>query len=93
MPGMLLNCIIVWCTVGDPIDNFRTSCARRANPLNFVQAHQSAPAYDGGNMFWADFRRQLKKVFGLTAVKILYQLPDHPGILQSYVRQRYDLHP
>jgi hypothetical protein len=40
---MLLNGIIVWRRVGDLIDNFRTSCARRANPLNFVQPHQSAP--------------------------------------------------
>ena len=39
MPGMLLYCIIVRRPVGDPIDNFRTSCARGANPLNFVQPH------------------------------------------------------
>jgi hypothetical protein len=70
MPGMVLNSIIVSCTVVDPIDNFRTSCARRANPLNFVQAHQSAP-YDVGNMFSANFPRQLKKAFGLTTANIL----------------------
>jgi uncharacterized protein Usg len=45
-----------------------------------------------GNMVSADFRRQLEG-FGLTTVKILYRMPDHPGILQSYVWQVYDLHP
>jgi uncharacterized protein Usg len=43
-------------------------------------------------MVSADFRRQLKG-FGLTTVNILYRMPDHPGILQSYVWQLYDLHP
>ena len=46
MSGMLLNSVIVWRPVGDPIDNFRASRARRANPLNFVQPHESAaPAF------------------------------------------------
>ncbi len=33
---MLLDSIIVWRTIGDPIDNLRTSGAGRADPLNFV---------------------------------------------------------
>lgn len=45
-----------------------------------------------GNMVSADFRRQLEG-FGLTTANILYRMPDHPGILQSYVWQRYDLRP
>ena len=43
-------------------------------------------------MVSADFRRQLAG-FGLTTANILYRLPDHPGILQTFVWQRYDLHP
>jgi uncharacterized protein Usg len=45
-----------------------------------------------GNMVSADFRRQLEG-FGLTTANILYRMPDHPGILQSFIWQRYDLHP
>jgi uncharacterized protein Usg len=44
------------------------------------------------NMVSADFRRQLDG-FGLTTANILYRMPDHPGILQSYIWQLYDLHP
>ena|SRR5260370_20481769 len=43
-------------------------------------------------MVSADFRRQLQG-FGLTTANILYRIPDHPGILQSFVWQLYDLHP
>jgi uncharacterized protein Usg len=31
--------------------------------------------------------------FSLTTAEILYRLPDHPGLLQSYVWQDYDLAP
>jgi uncharacterized protein Usg len=40
----------------------------------------------------ADFRKQLQG-YGLTTADILYHLPDHPGLLQRFVWQRYDLHP
>jgi uncharacterized protein Usg len=39
-----------------------------------------------------DFRQQLNG-YGLTTANILYRLPDHPRILQSYVWQNYDLAP
>ena len=39
-----------------------------------------------------EFRRQLEG-FGLTTANILYRMPDHPALLQSYIWQRYDLHP
>jgi uncharacterized protein Usg len=29
----------------------------------------------------------------LTTAEILYRLPDHPGLLQSYIWQEYDLAP
>ena len=38
------------------------------------------------------FRRQLEG-YGLTTAEILYRLPDHPGLLQTYVWQDYDLAP
>jgi uncharacterized protein Usg len=31
--------------------------------------------------------------YGLTTAHILYRMPDHPGILQTYVWQDYDLAP
>ena len=43
-------------------------------------------------MVSTDFRRQLEG-FGLTTANILYRMPDHPGILQSFIWQRYDLSP
>lgn len=31
--------------------------------------------------------------YSLTTAEILYRLPDHPSLLQSYVWQEYDFHP
>lgn len=31
--------------------------------------------------------------FSLTTAEILYRLPDHPSLLQSYIWQEYDLAP
>ena len=39
-----------------------------------------------------DFRRMVDG-YGLTTANILYRLPDHPAIVQSYIWQEYDLHP
>ncbi|TSJ63244.1 Usg family protein [Starkeya sp. 3C] len=39
-----------------------------------------------------DFRRQLAG-YGLTTAQILYRMPDHPAILQTYLWQHYDLCP
>ena len=39
-----------------------------------------------------DFKRQLQG-YGLTTAQILYRLPDHPSLLQTYVWQDYDLWP
>jgi uncharacterized protein Usg len=39
-----------------------------------------------------DFARQLLG-YSLTTAEILYHLPDHPALLQSYVWQDYDMHP
>jgi uncharacterized protein Usg len=36
---------------------------------------------------------QLISGFSLTTAEILYRLPDHPGLLQSYVWQEYDRAP
>jgi uncharacterized protein Usg len=38
------------------------------------------------------FRAQLTG-FSLTTAEILYRMPDHPSLLQTYVRQEYDVHP
>lgn len=39
-----------------------------------------------------DFLKQLAG-YGLTTAEILYHLPDHPRLLQSYIWQDYDLAP
>jgi uncharacterized protein Usg len=39
-----------------------------------------------------DFRRQLEG-YGLTTARILYRLPDHRRLLQTFVWQEYDLWP
>ena len=39
-----------------------------------------------------DFRAQLTG-FSLTTAEILYRMPDHPSLLQTYVWQEYDIHP
>ena len=39
-----------------------------------------------------DFRAQLAG-YSLTTAEILYRLPDHPCLLQSYIWQEYDVHP
>jgi uncharacterized protein Usg len=44
------------------------------------------------NLASGDFRRQLEG-YGLTTANILYRLPDHPALLQTYVWQDYDLAP
>lgn len=43
-------------------------------------------------MVSADFIRQLQG-YGLTTATILYRMPDHPKLLQTYIWQQYDLAP
>lgn len=40
----------------------------------------------------SDLARQLDG-WSLTTAEILYHMPDHPGLLQSYLWQEYDLAP
>jgi uncharacterized protein Usg len=40
----------------------------------------------------SDLMAQLQG-FSLTTAEILYRLPDHPSLIQTYVWQDYDLHP
>jgi uncharacterized protein Usg len=43
-------------------------------------------------MIDGDFRRRIAG-YGLTTAEILYRMPDHPSLLQTYVWQDYDVHP
>jgi len=43
-------------------------------------------------MVTPEFRKQLAG-YGLTTAEILYRMPDHPTLLQSYIWQDYDLFP
>lgn len=38
------------------------------------------------------FKKQLEG-YGLTTAEILYRIPDHPALLQSYLWQDYDMFP
>lgn len=40
----------------------------------------------------SDFVRMLAG-YSLTTAEIIYRLPDHPALMQSYIWQDYDLHP
>jgi len=40
----------------------------------------------------ANLKVQLNN-YRLTTAEILYHLPDHPGLLQSYIWQEYDIAP
>jgi uncharacterized protein Usg len=39
-----------------------------------------------------DFHAQVAG-YSLTTAEILYRLPDHPSLLQSFIWQEYDVHP
>ena len=39
-----------------------------------------------------DFMRMLEG-YSLTTAEILYRMPDHPALIQSYLWQDYDVHP
>ena len=43
-------------------------------------------------MITTDFMRQLAG-YGLTTATILYRIPDHRSVLQTYIWQNYDLAP
>jgi uncharacterized protein Usg len=40
-----------------------------------------------------DLRRMMLENYRLTTAEILYRLPDHPSLLQSYVWQELDITP
>jgi uncharacterized protein Usg len=43
-------------------------------------------------MTTSDLERQLKG-YSLTTAEILYHMPDHPGLLQTFIWQDYDMAP
>lgn len=49
---------------------------------------------DGGGIITpdVDFKRQLEH-YRLTTAEILYRIPDHPQLLQSFIWQDLDLQP
>lgn len=40
-----------------------------------------------------DIEKLLLHDYRLTTAEIIYRLPDHPSLLQSYIWQEYDLNP
>jgi uncharacterized protein Usg len=41
----------------------------------------------------SDFKRVLLEDYRLTTAEILYRMPDHPSLLQTYIWQELDLTP
>lgn len=41
----------------------------------------------------ANLEKQICDHYRLTTAEILYHLPDHPDLLQSYIWQEYDISP
>jgi uncharacterized protein Usg len=44
------------------------------------------------HMIDLQFARQLEG-YGLTTAEIMYHMPDHPGLLQTFIWQQYDQAP
>lgn len=64
-------------------------------PLLCAQTPESQPApsaSSGPRRVDAAFLAQLRG-YGLTTAEILYRMPDHPAMLQSYLWQDYDVAP
>lgn len=40
----------------------------------------------------SDFIRMLEG-YSLTTAEIIYRMPDHPALMQTYIWQDYDVHP
>ena len=40
-----------------------------------------------------DLTAQISDQYRLTAAEIIYHMPDHPSMLQSYIWQEYDISP
>ncbi len=59
---------------------------------NLVTKNLASKTSASGQPAGKDFQRQLEG-YGLTTAQILYRLPDHPSLLQTYVWQDYDLCP
>ena len=59
---------------------------------NLVSKNLASKTLASRDLASNDFRRQLEG-YGLTTAQILYRLPDHPSLLQTYVWQDYDLCP
>jgi uncharacterized protein Usg len=58
-------------------------------------ASRAADRLDGGGLFVLDALVPMVRNpdWRLTTAEILYRLPDHPAVLQSFVWQRHDLAP
>ncbi len=55
-------------------------------------------AYAGSSIDWRSVMAdrsftEMMSGYSLTTAEILYRLPDHPALLQSFIWQDYDQHP
>src|ERR1700681_2367914 len=76
---------------GSPDGQSTVTCSLRSHPLMCALAMEVGMVSRVG-VVSEDFRKQVLG-YGLTTAQILYRLPDHPSLLQTYVWQNYDLFP
>jgi uncharacterized protein Usg len=67
-------------------------CNPKASIRRYGVGSASRQRVRGATMTDRDFRAQLAG-YSLTTAEILYRLPDHPSLLQSFIWQEYDVHP
>jgi uncharacterized protein Usg len=76
----------------DPVTKAADKSGTFALFENYSAKRSSPIRKKDGQMVSKDFIRQLAG-YGLTTAEILYRLPDHPNLLQSYIWQDYDVAP
>src|SRR5712691_1937080 len=72
--------------------NLASKNSASKNSASKNSASKNSASTNSHGVASTDFRRQLEG-YGLTTAQILYRLPDHPSLLQTYVWQDYDLCP
>ena len=75
-----------------PKHEMDTSAQRRSGSLAENRTEHRDGAFGEGGMPSRGFLLRLAG-WGLTTAEILYRMPDHPKLLQTFVWQEYDLSP
>jgi uncharacterized protein Usg len=77
---------------GTGCGNYATTRQRISNSLVVRAARQRGKVTAMTAKTDGDFAAQLSG-YSLTTAEIVYRLPDHPALLQTFIWQEYDVHP